>query len=233
MNKEAYRHYLASRKSSGKTNYYLMSLKEIDQIRREFPDRRPRLLLHACCAVCASWPLEFLSSVFDLTVFFNNSNIWPSAEYERRLQELRRYLEETDPGHQIRLVVTPYDNEAYTRKLEPMKDDPEGYGRCFFCYATRMNEAYAYAAASGYDFFTTVMSISRQKDSQKMNEIGKSLSSRYPGTRYFYSDFKKAGGQQRKDELSEAHHLYRQDYCGCIYSWESRHPGSDPESFHQ
>ena len=226
MNKQAYLHYLSTRKSSHKTNYYLLSIKELEQIQKDYP-AKPRLLLHACCAVCASYPLEFLAQHFQLTVYYNNSNIWPKAEYDRRLAELQRYLAETDPS--IELITTPYRHEAYMAPLEPMKDDPEGFGRCFYCYAVRMNEAYAYAEAHGYDFFTTVMSISRQKDSQKMNEIGKSLSRLHPSVRYFFSDFKKGGGQVRKDELSALHHLYRQDYCGCEYSWKNTHPNeSEP-----
>jgi len=221
MNKEAYIAYLKSRKSSHKTNYYLESLKEIEEIKKEFTDRKPRLLLHVCCAVCASWPLEFLTDIFDVTVFFNNSNIWPESEHDRRLSELKRYIEET--GSKIEVIETAYDNESYTKMLEPMKDDPEGFERCWFCYSVRMDEAYQYAVNNGYDFFTTVMSISRQKDSQKINEIGISLSKKYPTVRYFTSDFKKGGGQVRQKELVEEHHLYRQDYCGCVYSYESRH----------
>ena len=216
MNKEDRLNYLKHRKSANKTNYYLVSQKEIEEIRREF-SVKPRLLLHACCAVCASFPLEYLAQIFDLTVFFNNSNIAPKAEYDRRLQELKRYLKETDPS--IRLIVTPYEHEAYMEKLAPMKDDPEGFGRCFYCYAVRLRQAYAYAEENGYDFVTTVMSISRQKDSQKINEIGRSLSRLYPSVRYFYSDFKKGGGQLRQKELCDEHHLYRQDYCGCEYSF--------------
>lgn len=219
MNKQAYLHYLQSRKASNKTNYYLKSLEEIKQIKKNY-DHKPKILVHACCAVCSSWPLEFLSEVFEVTIFFNNSNIYPSSEYERRLEEMKRYIQETAPH--IQLIVTPYDNETYTKQLEPMKDDPEGFGRCFFCYAKRMNQAYAYANENGYDYFTTVMSVSRQKDSQKLNEIGRVLSKRYPNTKYFYSDFKKKNGQVRKEELSNQHELYHQDYCGCIYSYNER-----------
>lgn len=220
MNKQAWLNYLSSRKSSRKTNWYKESLKEIERIREEYTDRRPRILLHACCAVCASWPIEFLCRYFDVTVFYNNSNIYPEEEYARRLSEVRRYLDSF--GHDVDLIVTPYDNEAYTKKLEPMKDDPEGFGRCFYCYAVRMKEAYAYAAEHGYDYFTTVMSISRQKDSQKMNEIGRSLSRLFPSVRYFCSDFKKGGGQERSKQLADEYGFYRQDYCGCIYSCEAR-----------
>ena len=224
MNKEAWLNYLKQRKCSHKTIYYLMSLKELDDIRARF-DRRPRILVHACCAVCASFPLEFLAETFDITVFFNNSNIWPKAEYDRRLAELKRYLAET--GMNIPLIEVPYDNETYMKPLEPMKDDPEGFGRCFYCYAVRMNQAYTYAEEHGFDFFTTVMSISRQKDSQKINEIGRSLSRLHPSVAYFYSDFKKGGGQIRQKELCDAHDLYRQDYCGCVYSWQNTHAGED------
>ena len=220
MNKQAYLNYLQSRRSSHKTNYYLSSLKEIEEIRRTYTDRRPRILVHACCAVCASWPVEFLTQVFDVTLFYNNSNIYPEAEYQRRLAEVRRYLEAIEAD--VPLIVMPYDNEAYTQKLAPMKDDPEGFGRCFYCYALRMKEAYAWAQEHSFDYFTTVMSISRQKDSQKINEVGISLSRLFPSVRYFCSDFKKGGGQVRSKQLADEYGFYRQDYCGCIYSYEKR-----------
>ncbi len=220
MNKneqDAYIAYLKSRKSSHKTNYYLESLKEIKAIQKEFTTRKPKLLLHACCAVCASFPLEFLSEVFDLTVFFNNSNIYPQSEHDRRLDELKRYLLEEFNGS-IKVITKPYDYETYMKPLDPFKDDPEGWRRCFMCYRFRMEEAYQYAVNNNFDYFTTVMSISRQKDSQKINQIGHTLSKKYPTVRYFYSDFKKGNGQTRKNELVSKHDLYRQDYCGCKYS---------------
>ncbi len=222
MNKEAYIEYLKSRKSSAKTNYYLESIRKIDEIKAKYTDRKPKMVLHACCALCAAWPLKFLESIFDITIFYNNSNIWPEAEYSRRLSELKRYMEET--GSQADLIVTPYDNVSYTKILEPMKDEPEGFERCFLCYEMRMDEAYRYASEHGYDFFTTVMSISRQKDSQKINEIGRKLSARYPDVEYFFSDFKKKGGQEEAKHLADEHCLYRQDYCGCVFSYMQRHP---------
>ena len=220
MNKHDIETVLRLRHSSRKTNYYKASLQQLEEIHAEFKDRKPKILVHACCAVCASWPIEFLAEHFDVTIFYNNSNIYPKEEYERRLGEGRRYIDAF--GRNVHLIVVPYDNEAYTARLAPMKDDPEGFGRCFYCYTVRMKEAYAYAAEHGYDFFTTVMSISRQKDSQKMNEIGIALSHLYPSVRYFCSDFKKGGGQERSRELSDQYGFYRQDYCGCIYSYEAR-----------
>ena len=128
MKTDEYWEYLQKRRQMNKTNYYLESLREIEQIRREF-DHKPRLLLHACCAVCAGWPLEFLCDVFAITIYYANSNIWPAAEYSRRLAELERFVKEVY-GDAVDIIVPPYDNAAYTKKLEPLKDDPEGFRRC-------------------------------------------------------------------------------------------------------
>ena len=220
MNKEEYITYLKGRKSSHKVNYHLECLKEIRKIEQE--GRKPSLLLHACCGVCACWPLEFLHDHFDITVYFNNSNIWPAEEHDKRLSELQRYIREKF-GDSIKVIVTPYDNVSYTQKLEPMKDDPEGWQRCFFCYEERMNEAFAWADSHGYDYFTTVMTFSRQKDSQKINGIGIALEEKYEHTKYLRSDFKKGGGQTRSAELVDEYCIYRQDYCGCVYSWMDKH----------
>lgn len=207
-------------KSTKKIDYYRQSIETIEQLK----GTRPKLLLHACCAPCASFPLEFLQEAFDVTIFYNNSNIYPTEEYERRLNELKAFLKDNHPD--VKLIVTPYDNEGYTKKLEPLKDLPEGRERCFMCYTLRMNEAFAYANDNGYEYFTTVMTISRQKDSQKLNEIGRKLNEKYPNTTYFHSDFKKKKGIDRSVEIAKALNLYKQDYCGCIYSYNKRH-GSD------
>lgn len=217
---EEYRAYLLSRHASNKTNYYLASLKELEQIHRTY-DHKPRLLLHVCCGVCAAWPLEFLHEHFDITILYSNSNIWPEQEYTRRRDELKRLLQEAWQT-ETALVELPYDHETYMKELEPRKDDPEGWKRCFHCYAMRIEDAYRYAQEHGYDYVTTVMTISRQKDSQKLNEIGLALQEKYPGIKYFCSDFKKKGGQQRRDELVKLYNLYSQDYCGCEYSQRSR-----------
>ena len=221
MSKEEFYAYKLARKKSNKPNYYLMSIKEIEEIKKAYPTSKPKLLLHACCAVCAGWPLEFLSSIFNITIYYNNSNIYPEEEYIRRKDELIRLVHEIY-GESISMIFPPYDNINYTKKLEPLKDEPEGWLRCFRCYELRMFGAYNYADENGYDYFTTVMTISRQKDSQKLNEIGKSLSTLHPNVKYFYSDFKKNGGQVRRDELVHEYNLYAQDYCGCVYSYNER-----------
>ncbi|MBR2810879.1 MAG: epoxyqueuosine reductase QueH [Solobacterium sp.] len=215
MDKEAYRQYLLNRKKDRK-DYYGESVKAKEQIRRS--GMRPKLLLHACCGPCAGFPLEFLSDVFDVTIYYNNSNIYPQSEFERRRDELIR-LTHTIYGDAVEVIVPPYDNISYTAELAPMKDDPEGWTRCFFCYEKRMREGFRYAEENGFPFFTTVMTISRQKDSRKLNEIGLRIAEEYPSVTYFVSDFKKKGGQVRRDEIVREYGLYAQDYCGCVYSY--------------
>lgn len=223
MNKEEleeYKAYLASRKSSHKTNYYQMSLEELEKIKAT--NHRPRLLLHSCCGPCSAWPIEFLHQVFDITILYNNSNIWPKQEFEHRRDEMIRLL--PDLGYDdIDIVVPPYDNATYTKEvLAERKDDPEGWKRCFHCYETRMEEGFRYAKEHQIPWFTTVMTISRQKDSQILNEIGKKLAAKYPEVNYFFSDFKKAGGQNRRDQIVKDLDLYHQEYCGCVYSYIER-----------
>ena len=205
-----------------KINYYLISEEEIKKV--DLLKKKPTLLLHTCCGPCSTFPLTYLCPHFNVTIFFNNSNIYPSQEYERRLDELRKFLIlfEKDYGYKVNLIVRPYDNEKYNESLEPYKDIPEGGLRCFICYEKRMDEAYNYASKNGYDYFTTVMSVSRQKNSQKINEIGQKLSLKYPNTKYFYSDFKKNDGGLKARNMRIHYNLYQQLYCGCKYSYEKR-----------
>ena len=213
--REEYLAYIRGRKSSDKVNYHRLALKEMEQLKAQ--DRKPTILLHACCVVCACWPMDFLSDVFDITLIYNNSNIYPSEEYDLRLSELKRYLKERW-NDKIKLVVTPYDNETYNLSLAERKDDPEGWKRCFGCYEKRMERVFAYAEKHNYDYCTTVMSISNRKNADWINEIGEKLQRKYPGTTYLYADFKKGDGITENDRLNKELQLYHQDYCGCIYS---------------
>lgn len=201
-------------------NYYQFSQIEIDKIKRE--NIRPSLALHACCGPCSTFPLEFLTPIFDVTILYCNSNIYPEQEYQRRLNELKRYVELfNDRYHQnVKLIEFEYDNSSYNQKLEPLKDLKEGQERCFLCYSLRMNQAYKYADDNHFDYFTTVMTISRQKDSQILNQIGQTLSKKYQ-TKYFYSDFKKKKGIDRSWEIRKEYDMYVQEYCGCIYSYNA------------
>ena len=204
---------------TAKINYYLKS-REILSNLGDFP-AKPKLLLHACCGPCSAFPLLDLCPHFDVTIFFNNSNIYPSNEYQRRLDELKKFLGyfERDYGFKVNLIVTEYDNEKYNVDLEPYAELPEGQIRCFICYEKRMDEAYKFASKNGYDFFTTVMTISRQKNSQILNQIGEKLSVKYPNVKYFFSDFKKNKGIDVGREMRIKYDLYNQLYCGCKYTY--------------
>ena len=201
-----------------KTKYYDMSIDEIDKIKKE--NKRPILGIHVCCGVCVTFPLEFLTPVFKVVILYCNSNIYPKEEYDRRLKEMVRYVERFNEvfNQDVEIVLFPYDNVAYNAFLAPYKDQPEGKDRCKLCYELRMNETYKYADEKGFDYFTTVMTISRQKNSRILNEIGEKLSKKYR-PKYFYSDFKKKRGIDRSRELRIEHNLYNQEYCGCIYSY--------------
>ena len=205
---------------ANKINYYNKSLQIIENI-RDLP-QKPKLLLHACCGPCSCFPLTFLCPIFDVTIYFNNSNIYPESEYRRRLEELKRLLGyyKRDFGFDVKIIETKYDNDSFNIDLEPYKDLPEGLERCFICFEKRMDDAFKYADEHGYDYFTTVMTISRQKNSQKLNEIGEKLSSKYKNTKYFYSDFKKKDGALLGIQLKNKYDLYQQLYCGCKYTYE-------------
>jgi epoxyqueuosine reductase len=202
-----------------KINYYKKSNQILDNL-KGLPTK-PKLLLHACCGPCSTFPLTYLCPNFEVTIFFNNSNIYPENEYVRRLEELKKFLGyfKRDYGYEVKLIVTKYDNEKYNVDLEPYKDLPEGETRCFICYEKRMNEAYEYASKNGFDYFTTVMTISRQKNSQILNAIGEKLSQKYPNVKYFYSDFKKNKGIDMAREMRIKYDLYQQLYCGCKYTY--------------
>ena len=203
-----------------KINYFEKSMQIIENI-KDLP-RKPKLLLHVCCGPCSAYPLTFLYPYFDITIMFNNSNIFPKEEHDKRLGELKRLLEyyKKDFGYEIKLIEAPYDNDSYNIDLEPYKDLPEGMIRCFICYEKRMDQAFKYADENGFDYFTSVMSISRYKNAQKLNEIGEKLAQKYKNCKYFYSDFKKRNGEQLGHELAVKYNLYRQQYCGCKYTYE-------------
>lgn len=222
---KARRQYLESRKSSARHNYHRECLQVIAQWKHDHPFEKPRILLHACCVVCACWPIRFLTSQgFEVAVFYSNSNIWPQEEYQKRLRELKRYLEHC-LSDKVKLIIDTYDYEAFaSTALKNRKNDPEGWTSCFRCYAKRMDAAFAYAEEHHYDFMTTVMTFSRQKDSEKINAIGLALEKKYQHTRWLVSDFKKADGQKKSTAICQQYDLYRQDYCGCFFSYQERHP---------
>lgn len=207
-----------------KINYQKQLDKTIEAIMK-IPDKvPPRLLLHSCCAPCSSYVLEYLSNYFSITVLYYNPNIFPEEEYHYRIDEqnrLIRELNETELVNKISFISTDYEPEQFYRIARGHEQDKEGGERCFLCYELRLREAAEYAVSGGFDYFTTTLSISPLKNADKLNEIGRKLSEEL-GIAYLYSDFKKRNGYKRSVELSEKYRLYRQDYCGCVYSKRDR-----------
>ncbi len=177
----------------------------------------PRLLLHSCCAPCSSYVLEYLADYFEITDFFYNPNITSEEEYRHRADELQRLIERMPLTHPVTFVEGPYDKAVFLEAVKGLENEPEGGERCFACYELRLREAAKLAAAGGYDYFTTTLSISPLKNAEKINEIGERLAAEY-GVKHLPSDFKKRGGYQRSIELSREYELYRQNYCGCVFS---------------
>lgn len=197
--------------------------RELDALLTGFEkeNKVPRLFLHSCCAPCSSYVLEYLSKYFEITVFFYNPNISPKEEYEKRVEEIRRMIGEMQFVHPVKLVEGIYDPQSFFQMAKGLEQVPEGGERCFRCYRLRMEEAAKLAKEGGYDYFTTTLSISPLKNAPKINEIGEELADIY-GVEHLPSDFKKKNGYKRSVELSVEHHLYRQDYCGCVFSKRDR-----------
>ncbi len=181
----------------------------------------PRLFLHSCCAPCSSYVLEYLSDYFEITDFFYNPNIEPEEEYRHRESELIRLISEMDLRHPVHFQAGRYDPSEYYESVKGLEHIHEGGERCFACYRLRMEEAAKHAAEGEYDYFTTTLSISPLKNASKINEIGQELEAVY-GVKHLPSDFKKKGGYQRSIQLSKEHGLYRQDFCGCVFSKHER-----------
>ena len=204
---------------NNKVNYQRMLDETISGLQRE--GRVPSLLLHACCAPCSSYVLEYLSQYFSITVLYYHPNIFPKEEYDKRANELQRLVSELPAVHPVTVMVGDYERERFYEIARGLEQAPEGGERCFKCYRLRLEEAAGAAAAGGFDYFTTTLSISPLKNAEKLNLIGKELSLKY-GVDYLYSDFKKKNGYKRSTELSQEYRLYRQDFCGCVYSYEER-----------
>ncbi|MBQ4481836.1 MAG: epoxyqueuosine reductase QueH [Lachnospiraceae bacterium] len=177
--------------------------------------RKPRLLLHVCCAPCSSYVQEYLLRFFDITLLFYNPNMDTSKEYDHRAEELKRLV--LDAGFSSDVIICEYDPESFDLIAAGYEAEPEGGARCPGCYELRMRKAAEYASLNGFDYFTTTLSISPYKNAEWINEIGEKLEKEY-GVKHLPSDFKKRNGYKRSIELSNEYGLYRQDYCGCRYS---------------
>ena len=200
--------------------------KELDKIllgiEKENENSNPKtLLLHSCCAPCSSYVLEYLSNYFAITIYYYNPNIFPKEEFFNRADEQEKLISQLSVKYPISFIKGNYDSKEFYHSVAGLEDKKEGGERCFVCYELRLRAAAKMAKEEDFDFFTTTLSISPLKNAEKLNEIGKKLEKEY-GLSYLYSDFKKKNGYQRSVTLSSQYSLYRQDYCGCVFSKKER-----------
>ena len=200
-------------------NYQKVLDETIKQIQQE--SRIPKLMIHSCCAPCSSYCLEYLSNYFSITVVYYNPNIFPKEEYEYRIQEQRRFIEEFPAKYMISFIEAPYSPEDFYAIAKGLEKEPEGGERCTKCYRLRLEYTAKLAKELEMDYFTTTLSISPLKDAKRLNSIGVELEEIY-NVPYLLSDFKKKDGYKRSVELSHQYNMYRQDFCGCVYSKEER-----------
>lgn len=210
---------MQQRTNQPRINYQKELDKLITNLQKE--EKVPTLLLHSCCAPCSSYVLEYLSNYFRITVLYYNPNIYPESEYSKRIVEQQKLIDEMDVKYPVQFIAGDYDKEIFYEMAKGLEEVKEGGIRCFKCYELRLRKAAEIAKANGFDYFTTTLSISPLKNSAKLNEIGLKLAEEY-GVSYLTSDFKKKNGYKRSVELSAQYGLYRQDYCGCVYSMRQR-----------
>lgn len=181
------------------------------------PEKPPRLLLHSCCAPCSSYTLEYLSRYFDITVYYFNPNISPKREFDKRFEEQKRLISQMPFKNSVTLVEGDYNYDDFLEIAKGLENVPEGGERCFRCYKMRLESTARLAKEQGFDYFCTTLSISPLKNSQKINELGFEIEKKY-GVKWLPSDFKKREGYKRSIQLSKEYSLYRQNFCGCVFS---------------
>lgn len=199
--------------------------REMEKILAELPKRHPgqvpTLLLHSCCAPCSSYCLEYLSQYFEITVFYFNPNIYPPEEYEKRVLEQRQLIERMPTKYPVHIIEGEYDPRKFYEMVRGREHIREGGARCHACFALRLAVTARMASELGFDYFTTTLTISPLKNAEKINEIGKRCGAEH-SVEWLPSDFKKKEGYKRSIELSKEYGLYRQDYCGCVFSKKER-----------
>ena len=198
-----------------KQNYQVLLDAQLESIKTELT--KPTLLLHACCAPCSSYVLEYLNEFFNITIFFYNPNIYPLEEYEYRANELKRLLIEMGFKNSIKIIIPEYNPDEFFEIAKGKEQEKERGSRCTDCYGLRLTKTFLYAKENNFDYYTTTLSISPHKDAERINDIGTTLA-QDSSVKWLYSDFKKKNGYIRSIELSQKYNLYRQNYCGCIYS---------------
>ena len=194
------------------TNYHKLCLEEINKLKEP-----KKILLHSCCAPCSSYVITFLSNYFDITILYYNPNIQPKEEYEKRKKEQIRLIKSLNTKHKLDYLDCDYDDDIYNEVIKGYEDCKEGGSRCHICFNLRLEKTAILAKKHNYDYFCSTLTVSPHKNSKIINEIGSTISNKY-NIKWLYSDFKKNEGYKQSIELSKKYELYRQDYCGCIYS---------------
>ena len=198
-----------------KVNYQ----KELDKLIEKLEQTKevPRLFLHSCCAPCSSYVLEYLSEHFAITVFYFNPNIAPEEEYRKRVEEQKRLVEQLPAVYPIQFLEGRYEPEEFYSRVRGLEKEPEGGARCRVCFELRLEEVARLAAEGGYDYYTTTLSISPLKNAQVLADVAIKMGEKW-GVAWLPSDFKKKEGYKRSIQLSSEYDLYRQNYCGCVFS---------------
>ncbi len=201
-----------------KMNYSEVFLKEYQEIKKV--DRKPKILLHVCCGACSIYPLIFLTYLFDITILFSNSNIYPKEEFDHRLSAVKEHIEfvEKTFNEKINLIVDSYEYDDFRNSLLPLSQEKEGGARCKVCISKRMNRLFRYAHDFGFKYVGTIMSVSRNKDVNYLSKAGERLEKEYPNIKFVHFDFKKNNGQDLGVEIGKLEKIYRQNYCGCEFS---------------
>lgn len=198
-----------------KINYHQKLL----EIIKNLDGKRPKLLIHTCCGPCLTYPLEFLSKYFEVTVYYTNSNIYPEKEYYRRLDVVREFVKKYNQDNHLKIqeIVDSYEPEKFEEYISPFAEEKEGGKRCIICYQKRMIKTAQFAKENDYEYFSTIMTVSPHKNAQIINNLGRAISNQI-GINYLPADFKKDDGFLKAKKLCDHYCLYRQIYCGCKYS---------------
>ena len=197
-------------------NYHKLCLEEISKL-----NSPKKILLHSCCAPCSSYVITFLSNYFDITILYYNPNIYPKEEYNKRKEEQIKLIKNLNTKNKLDFLDCDYENNIYNNAIIGFEQQPEGGSRCHICFNLRLEKTANLAKKHNYDYFCSTLTVSPHKNSKIINQIGENISKKY-NIKWLYSDFKKNEGFKQSIELSRKYELYRQDYCGCIYSKEER-----------
>ena len=199
--------------------------RELEKLIEKNAGTMPRLLLHACCGICSSSVLEYLTQYFEITLLWYNPNLYPESEFDRRLEAQMQIISAMGLSDKVRVAALPWGKDEYYSRITGLENEPEGGRRCTECFRLRLEKCAQLAAEGGYDYFCTTLTLSRHKDAVRINALGEEAALRY-NVRWLPSDFKKRNGENRSQELAVMHGIYRQLYCGCEFSLRAREEGA-------